>query len=206
MKSTEFKKIVNKKLAPFLRKENWKGSGFDYRKKVGNVIRLLTIQPSSSGGKFCIEIGIHFDFISLKTEKDLSKIKTWDVDIRNRLTPNESGDYWWDFPITEQIENSLFEEIKNLIFGKAELYFESYNDWDNETSKLSIEDIEKGNSKKIFPLPPLRSALMISRINLHLGRNEKAIEFAEYGLSKITGMKGSGLIPKFDEIKEKASR
>lgn len=47
---------------------------------------------------------------------------------------------------------------------------------------------------------------MLSRINLHLKNNEKAIEFAKYGLSKITGMKGSGLIPKFNETIEKASR
>lgn len=119
MKSTEFKKLVTKELAPFLRNLNWKGSGFNYSKKVGNIIRLLTIQPSSSGGKFCIEIGIHFDFIPLEIEKDLSKIKTWDVDIRNRLTPNESGDFWWDFPTTEHSVKSLFDEINSLIQKKG---------------------------------------------------------------------------------------
>lgn len=206
MKSTEFKKIVTKNLTPFLREKNWKGSGFYYTKNIENIIRIITIQPSRSGGKFCIEIGIHFDFIPLILPKDFSKIKTWDVDIHDRLTPDDFGDFWWDFPSNGQIENILFEEIKGLIIRKAEPYFDKYNNWKENISELKVTDIENGKSKKMFPIQPLRTILMIARINMHLGKNERAIEFSRYGLSVITGNKGSALIPIFNDIIEKASR
>jgi hypothetical protein len=203
MKSADFKKIVTKELAPVLRKNGWKGSGFDYTIHKDNIIKGLTIQPSGSGGKFCIEVGIHFDFIPLTVEKEFSKMKAWDMDIRSRLTPNNDYDFWWNFPKTEDQTRDLFEELVKLISSIGESYFEKFINWEDNVLKFSPEDVEEGVTKKLINITQMRTALLLARINKHLNNNEKAIEFSEYGLSKVNGNKGAGLIPHFEEIIKK---
>ena len=136
MKSADFKKIVTKELAPFLRYNEWKGTGFDYTRHIGNIIQAFTVQPSSAGGKFCIEIGVHFDFIPLSVEKEFSKMKTWDMDITTRLTPNNESDYWWDFPKNENESNLLFNELKRLISSNGHNYFDQFNKWEEICKKI----------------------------------------------------------------------
>jgi len=204
MKSADFKKIVTKELAPFLRENRWKGTGFDYNKHIGNIVRALTIQPSSSGGKFCIETGVHFDFIPLPVEKDLSKLKTWDMDITSRLTPNDETDFWWEFPKTDAEIESLFSKLKELISSKGEAYFNHFDNWEEIVSQFTTDSIENGDTKSFIRKPQTRTALFLARMNQYLNNHNKAIEFSEYGLSKIVGNKGSGLIPDFEEIIKKA--
>ncbi|MGD1841003.1 MAG: DUF4304 domain-containing protein [Thermonemataceae bacterium] len=206
MKSADFKKIVTKEIAPFLREQGWKGTGFNYTKHIGNIIRALTIQPSSAGGKFCVEIGIHFDFIPLKGGKEFTKMKTWDMEIRTRLTPHGESDFWWDFPTNENDRAQLFDALRELITTRGEAYFKPFDQWKEIITKFSIDDIENGNTKSLFKIPPLSTALLLARINDEIGNREKAIAFSKYGLSKIQGKKGAGLIPDFKSIIEKADK
>lgn len=203
MKSAEFKKIVSKELAPFLRENKWKGSGFNYTKQIGNIIRVITIQPSSAGLKFCIELGVDFDFLTVKNKTP--NIKTWNTEIRTRLTPNNENDFWWNFPNDENNTKALFEELKQLISTIVDFFFIQYDDWENTIPTLSVQNIENGDTQKLFKLHPLRTALLFARINSYLNNAQKAIEFSRYGISKINGIKGSSLISDFEEIINKNS-
>ena len=129
MNSSDFKKVVTKKLAPYLRNNGWKGSGFNFVNVGEPITKVLTIQPSSAGGKFCIEIGVYFDFIKLNESKDIKKLKTWDLEFSKRLTPESDSDYWWNFPKSEIEEEKIFEHITQLFETRGQNYFNSYNNW-----------------------------------------------------------------------------
>ncbi len=204
MKSSEFKKIVAKEFAPFLRKQGWKGSGFDFRKEDNGIINVLTIQPSRYGGEFCVEIGVYFYFLPplMKLEFQLvpNKIKTWDLEVRRRMAPNENEDYWWKFPEDEEDSKDLFEGLKKLFLEQAISYFENYQQWQGFISNVSVEDIENGATRHFFNSTALRTALFVARVKEYLGEKDEAILFSEYGLSKIEGKRGSGLREYFEKI------
>ena len=82
LNSAEFKKLVSKHFAPFLRENGWKGTGFIYRRfKSNNIIEVLEFSPDKYGGKFGIALGVHFDFIELPLLKDFTKIRIMHLDI-----------------------------------------------------------------------------------------------------------------------------
>ncbi len=204
MKSSEFKKVVTKNFAPFLRKNGWKGSGFDFRKEENDIINVLKIQPSRYGGEFCIEIGVYFSFLSplleLEFKIDSKKITTWDLEIRKRLTPDGKKDFWWKFPNNEAEAESVFEEIKTLFLKNAIPYFDKYQHWKDFAYSVSIDKIENGDTKDFFTSIPLRTALFVARLKEYLGEKEDAVLFSKYGLSKIEGQRGAGLIKYFEKI------
>ena len=203
MKSTEFKKIITKEISPFLRQKKWKGSGFDYNKQTENVVKAIKFQPNRYGGEFCIELGVHFDFIPI-ADKEMKKIKTGDMEIRIRLTPNNKSDYWWNFPKNETEKVKLFTEIKELINNKGNIFFDKYIDWENTILKFTPDDIKKGNTKEYFNITSLRTTLMLAKMNIYKENWSNAVELSNFGLSEIKGRKGSSLIPEFKEIIKKA--
>ncbi|MCX2679956.1 DUF4304 domain-containing protein [Galbibacter sp. EGI 63066] len=204
MNSSDFKKIVTIKLAPYLRANGWKGSGFNFVKVGKPITKVLTIQPSSAGGKFCIEIGIYFDFIKLNKNKEPKKLKTWDLEFRTRLTPESESDYWWNFPKSELEESKVFKNIIRLFETRGQDYFNSYNDWRENFFNISPSDIEEKKVWKHIPMTKIRTALFLARMHDHFGNPEKVKPLAEYGLTQVDGKKGSGLINEFNELIEKS--
>ncbi len=206
MNSADFEKLISKQLAPFLKQDDWNVNGLDFTKQVNNVVHVITIQLASSEDKFCIEMGVHFDFLPLIIEKELSKLKTWDLEIRKRLTPTGESDYWWYFPKNEQEEKVLIEEISQLIKFKAGQYFNRYEDWTKTVSELKTEDIGTEKVQDLFPMLQTKASLMLARMNLHLKQHKRAVEFAKFGLMKIKETKNSPrLRHEFEEIIEKAN-
>ena len=63
-------------------------------------------------------------------------MKTWDMDITTRLTPNNESDYWWDFPKNENESNLLFNELKRLISSNGHNYFDQFNKWEEICKKI----------------------------------------------------------------------
>lgn len=94
-----------------------------------NVVRAITMHVKESERKFRIEIGIHFDFLSLKRRILPFSISTSYFDYKNRLTPNGESDYWWDFPKDENESKLLIGEIRTMIPKKLEQDFENYESW-----------------------------------------------------------------------------
>ncbi len=204
MKSSEFKKIVAKEFAPFLREQGWKGSGFDFRKEDNDIINVLKIQASRDGGVFCIEIGVYFNFLpplmDLGVQINPNKITTWDLDVRCRISPNKKNDDWWKFPKSEKDSKKLFKDLKKVFLKQAVSYFEKYQDWKTFIANVSIEDIENGAADNFYNSTALRTTLFVARVKEYLGEKDDAILFSEYGLSKIEGKHGSGLKEYFEKI------
>jgi len=205
MKSTEFKKIVTKRLAPYLRDNGWKGTGFNFLKQNDTTTQVLTIQPSGAGGKFCVEIGVFFHFMADYTNKEPSKLKTWDLEFRTRLAPANESDHWWDFPKSESAEDGIFESIIDLLETTGKDYFDSYSDWKQNFKKISPEDIEDKRVWTYIPLTKIRTALFLARFHDHHENLDQIRPLAEYGLAQVDGRKGSALIAEFNKLIKKSS-
>jgi|GEM_PF-3436822 len=213
--SAEFRKMIAKHFSPKLRELGWKGSGFDFRKAVGEqYIHLLTIQPSRYGGKVWVELGIHLKLFdgTFGREYDLKKIKTWDVEMRTRLTPknNKEIDYAWSLEDSEIKNRMVIQSIWNAFQENGPAFFDHFQDFPGPFAGIEPQDLLKENRDKYFnvkglPLPAdIRGAWIMAQISLTLKEPERVIAFAELGLNLITGPRGSGMIPDFEKMIEMA--
>lgn len=205
MHNSKIKILIKNDIAPKLRAEGWKGSDFSFRRENKNeTIDLLQFQINRDGRSFCIEIGIYFPFIESPFVSDFKKVKVYDTDIRKRLTPNGEEDYWWEYSIAER---RLINHLSKTYDNSAKPFFEYFNHWKKNLSKITIDDIVKENLDKGFPLET-RTALFLAKIHFQLENSTKVITFSKFGLSTISGNVGSALIPEFEKLIElsKSSR
>ncbi|MFK7947109.1 MAG: DUF4304 domain-containing protein [Saprospiraceae bacterium] len=117
---------IKTNIAPKLREQNWKGTGFHFRRVNDNqTIDLLMVQMNRDSRSFCIEIGVYFTFIESLFVTDLKKVKAYDTDIRKRLTPNDEDDYWWDI-INNRLDKAFLLDTRTALF-LAKIHFQLGN-------------------------------------------------------------------------------
>ncbi|HSZ85876.1 MAG TPA: DUF4304 domain-containing protein [Puia sp.] len=192
MVANNFKKLVNKNLAPDIRQLGWKGSGFHfYQPNSNHVVNIFGLRGAWYGGSVCCETAIHFDFIQDLAHKqiDISKTTYASCVIRKRLSPKGTGDYHWILRDTEE------ENIKsiNQIWGAFKTHgLAFYNDFANFPYPFDIiqpQDLEKNNQylilNKYYLHNQIHLAWLLKEINLFIGRQEKAKEFATFGLTEV---------------------
>lgn len=196
------KKSITTNLAPELRKEGWKGSGFKfYRLRDNHIIELISFYGDRSGRKMYVEIGIHIDFIPLSVPCELTKMQTSRVDIRRRLTPN-TDEIDWYFPHSENGLIQLNSDLHKAYATKGKQFFSLFNNWEDTFFEMTPIDIENYNGPIPFPTKGRTARILALAFN-HMGNAEKAKEFAQYGLSTIIGPNGSALRPEFEAILNK---
>lgn len=198
--STIFQKSIAQGFAKKLRQDGWKGSGFHFRRtKENNITELVSFFPSRYGGEFYVEIGIHFDFIPLDKFVDPKKINTSNIDIRRRMGNPKNELNNWEYPKTERGLLQLNQELLNSFQSDGEKFFNLFSNWEIELLSIRPEDRQIKKSNIPFP-PEIRTARILSFLNLHQKKYKVAKEFAEYGLSKINGPNGKSLEKDFLKI------
>ena len=116
-------------------------------------------------------------------------------DIMDSLTPKGQYDYWWPAKRAKRQVKS----IKALFQKEVTAFFERYTSFPDAFESIMLEDIESGAASVILPsMTYVRMALFLARVNEYIGRSEKAIQFAKYGLDNIGRAKG--LVKSFEEI------
>lgn len=189
MNAAKFRKLLSKHFSPNIRKLGWKGSGFDYRKIQDNhVLNLFGIQGSWMGGSVCCETAIHFDFFpDLSGQNDVENIKYASCILRDRLSPDGTGDYHWRF---SESEEQNIESVKSIwtTFEKHGLRF--YKDFENfpyPFDSIKVEDLQDNNYRvlgKYHITNGIEFARLLKEINMFIGNRPLAIEFSEYGIEK----------------------
>ena len=199
IKSAEFKKIVSKEIGPFLRAQGWKGSGFKYRRNKYGVQNEILFQGSSAGRKFCINLNSSLELNQPLENELINGENTWNFS--NRLTPDDSSDYWWEFPGRNGAYDELIEELKGLIEGKVDLHFSKWDNWQDQISTIKPNDLNSGIAGKLFYGTTEFSRLILCAIHhIYLGNKERTTEFANLAKAKIKGGRGSGRLPLLNEI------
>lgn len=206
--SKEFKIAVSKYFAPQLRKQGWKGSGFNFYKDDLPIILVISVIPNRYGGSFYIELGIHYSFITDISGEKLNhkELKTYQLDFRRRLKDKE-GKVDWKYTSDIESCSKLLEHILNTFHTNGKSFFAQFDQsgapW-LSINPTDIDDITQHSKYVDFELPPdARSAWMISQILGFYDQKIEAVEMAKYGLSKITPPQGQALIQPLNNLIEK---
>lgn len=207
MKNAAFKTILKKHFAPKMLALGYAQlSDLSWNKKgADNYVYSIALEFGRGGGYCFLESGIHLDFIPLgySTEKPvLEKTEPIVSMFRTRLTNslNERDDF-----IYEDKEGAILicDYLYWAVTDEAEANFAEYTHFPAPFADITVEDLKNNVSYGKFRFPgDFHPALQLARINLYVGNQARANEFADYGISLITGVRGSALIPHFEKIKE----
>jgi len=195
----DFTEQVETILVPYFKEQGFAQSGIDnYRRYKKPFIHCIWLQERSDRKALCVNLGVHLDFLPLCGMISIPKVEEViqpACDITDRLTPKGQYDYWWP---AERAKRQV-KSIKALYQKEGIAFFERYTSFPDVFESITLEDIKSSNASVILPgMTYVRMALFLARVNEYIGRSEKAIQFAEYGLGNIGRAKG--LIKPFEEI------
>jgi hypothetical protein len=175
-------------LAPLLREHGFSGSGVTFRRHSGEVIQLLHIQGSRSGGSFCVNLGLHLAFLPTVRgdTPDPRKITESLCEFRKRLAPEGQSDYWWNYGADARDAASSVDHLVNVTLQVGLPHFERFRYFPGPFDGITPQILAAGD----FTMLPgnvtaAGGALAMARISAHLGRRERAREFAAVGLASL---------------------
>lgn len=188
-----FYKLLREDFYHKLREYGFKGSGQHFRRVNGDVIHTINIQNNKYGGSCCLNLGLHLSFLPIAWPKDqmpdLGKIKEIDCAFRRRLAPEGKSDFWWKFKGSDLFgspEKSV-EHLVKTYFYVGELEFGKYDTTDKIASMIPLEQIESEEYISAFGgVVPVYGALVMAKINKHLGKIGLCRDYAKSGL-KVLG-------------------
>jgi hypothetical protein len=184
-----FQSQVKLVLEPVLVADGFRASGTTYRRSLGEVIHVLTLQGSAHGGQCCVSLGIHLTFLptvgAAKTCAP-SKITDPECEFRTRLAPPGDTDFWWSYGTTEHEARTSAESILHRYREVGVPYFQRFSKFPDDFIRVSPAMLA---SDAPLPFPgrntEVRRALSLSRIALYTGRVADAHQFAEFGLARV---------------------
>jgi Domain of unknown function (DUF4304) len=186
---SQFHAQVRKILTPALSAEGFHASGTTYRRALGEMLHVITLQGSVHGGQCCVCLGIHLAFLPTVGSSgipDAEKIEEPECEFRTRLTPIGQADSWWTYGQTEREAAASAESILSLYRAVGAPYFARFSHFPVDFARVTPEMLASDSE---LPFPPegtfVRRALALSRIALHIGRAADARAFAEIGLSRV---------------------
>lgn len=199
--------LIKELLEPELKKYGFEAEGLSFWKETGDhYIYSLIVQLNRFGTSFCVEMGVHVDFLpnSLNQVIKPSDIAPYDCLFRKRLSPADE-DYWWDYGKTEKDAISSIQQL-TADFKKYGLnYFNQFGKFPDPLDKITAEDFAAED--EIFcslgAHLGLRLASAIARIKLFSGNKEDAIKICRWGLDNI--QKKTMFIPVFENIIKEAN-
>ena len=192
---SQFFGFLKEEFAPALRDAGFKGSGAHFRRVAGEVINAIWIQGSRSGDKCAVNLGLHLTFLPLCWKDELpraGRIKQIDCEFRCRLSPEGKGDYWWEY--YGGLLNPASKNARHLIesyFEWGEPLFQAYSSVQSIASMITLDQLRSENFINAFggvTIP--RAALVMARIQVHMGNSDRAAEFARAGLEKLGSASG----------------
>ncbi|GAB5398917.1 MAG: hypothetical protein Aureis2KO_05020 [Aureisphaera sp.] len=195
MDAAGFKKLVAKHFAPRIRKLDWKGSGFHFRKVEDNhVVKIFGLQGSWDGGSVCCETAIHFDFIPDLAGKPFDKATYASCIIRERLSPKGEGDYHWTFRDKEEDNVKSINQIWDAFETYGQRFYNDFNNFPEPFLSITPQDFNQtrflghGKKKRVKILDKyyihneIHLAWLLKEINSFLGKRDSALEFVELGM------------------------
>lgn len=189
MNASEFKKLINKTFATNIRQLGWKGSGFHFYKADPNhIVNIFGLQGSWTGGDVCCETAIHFDFIPDLAHNDINLSRTTYASciIRQRLSPKGEGDYHWAFH--DGVEQNLksINQIWESFMTHGFRFYSDFEDFPKPFDSIKPSDIENSRNYRLlgkyYVMNHIELVWLLKEINVFIGRNPTAKEFASLGL------------------------
>jgi hypothetical protein len=189
MNASEFKKLVNKTFATNIRQLGWKGSGFHfYRADPNHIVNIFGLQVGWTGGAVCCETAVHFDFIPDlgHSDVDVSRTTYASCIIRQRLSPKGDGDYSWAFSDREEENLRSIHQIWDSFRTHGLRFYSEFEDFPAPFDSIKPSDIETSKNYRLlgkyYIMNHIELVWLLKEVNLFIGRNPTAKEFADLGL------------------------
>jgi hypothetical protein len=185
----QFLAQIKQVFVPVLKADGFTGSGNTYRRVTGDVIHVLTLQGSVSGGRCCVCLGIHLSFLPGQgslSAPDPKIIDVPDCEFSSRLTPLGQSDAWWPYGVSEDEARESAESICRLYQQIGAPYFQRFSTFPEDFTRVTPAMLTAGGE---LPFPSggtfVQLALALARIAQRVGRVEDARQFAETGLERV---------------------
>ncbi|KRE55976.1 DUF4304 domain-containing protein [Paenibacillus sp. Soil750] len=141
MRTSEFRKLIKKHLAPTLNEFGFIGTDHHFVKDTKNhVINAIVIQADKNGGSCVVDLGVHLDFLpnTIKEYIPSSKLTVYDCEFRTRLVNelkwfqknvlrNKEREIWFRYGHTEEESKTVIQEMKDMILSQGTSYFSQFN-------------------------------------------------------------------------------
>lgn len=205
-KYTDFKSKFKDLITPIIKEKGFTGSGYTYRLIEDQVVYVINFGLDGTRSKLCCDLGIHLrkykdDFDYSGDPINSASIKLYQCDIYKRLKPAKwVDDFWWGL---EKVENeSIINEIKQLIESEAFLFFQLYNNYSVPFLTLNKENFENNDFEKLgsnIGGQPLKLAYISASEQMDIG-NKNCIDIINWGVSKSLEHKNKKYEKKFNEL------
>ncbi|MDF1699113.1 MAG: DUF4304 domain-containing protein [Saprospiraceae bacterium] len=200
IKSSDFKKLVSKEIGPFLRKNGWKGSGYDYTRKKYGVLNKIKFQGSSGGRKFCINLNTTVQLQPSFENQLINERNEWNFS--DRLSPHQNHEHWWDFPERNTDYTPLMNELKSVFENYGDDTFKIWDNWEETTLSLDESTLNSDFFETLFyGTTDIMKLMFCATHSIYSNKFEKAKELSLLGIEKIKEhVRGEGAVPIFQEI------
>lgn len=184
---------LKKHFGPVLRSDGFKGSARTYRRVRGELVHVVNIQGSMSGGQFAVNLGAHLAFLPdvLGNDVDPAKLTEMLCEFRGRMR-GSGVDQWWKYQNDEKSATRAVAEMVKVWKSHGKGQLEALGAYPADFARLTPADLDSG----AFDFGGLTSsgarlALVFARTRAHEGRADESRAFVAYGLSvagRATGL------------------
>ena len=139
---------IKEHLAPVLKSDGFKGSGRTYRRVNGDLIQIVNVQGSRSGGKFAINLAVHPLCIpDLRSETpNPSKIIEEYCEFRCRLSEH-GADQWWEYENSMESMSEAIKAATSVYCSVGRPLFEPFCGQNTPLHQITAAELENGSQR-----------------------------------------------------------
>ena len=185
-----FLSILREQFFPALRDAGFKGSGFHFRRALGEVIHTIWIQGSRDGKRCWVSLGLHLAFLPVRGRNelpDLRAIKQIDCEFKWRLAPSGVTDHSWAYHDGILNPSSrLAGDLARVYFEFGEPVFQKHDSVESIAKLISVNELRDAEYlETLGGMTVPRAALTMARVHQHLGNTAQASQYASIGLQRL---------------------
>jgi hypothetical protein len=175
-------------LSPVLKSDGFVGSGRTFRRVSGDLIQVVQVQGSRSGGKFAINLSIQPQSIPdvLGNTPDASKIREELCEFRRRLSGTGRADQWWDHTASKQSMDAAVRAAAAVYASVGRRLFLEQTGPEAPLHKVTPAQFDSGQySFSGFSSTKVRMARSLALMRQSVGNLVDASAFAGIALANI---------------------
>ena len=175
-------------LSPILKSDGFAGSGRTFRRVSGDLIQVIQVQGSRSGGKFAVNLGIQPLSIPdvLGNAPDARKIKEESCEFRRRLSGANRADQWWDHTASKQSMDTAVQSAAAVYASVGRRLFLEQTGSEAPLHRLTPAQFDSGQySFSGFGSTKVRMARALALMRQSVGNLVDASAFARIALANI---------------------
>lgn len=180
-----FLRILMPLLNPVLNELGLAGRWPEYRRVGEERLDALDFQESEYGGRYYVNLGVHFSFLSDVREGqrvDLATLRASSCEFWTRLHGEGEIDSAFLFGKSDEAALAEAARLVQLLARQGAAFYKGFDTFPQSCAHLTPDQIEGQNPNEFLGMPRANAALLMARVMHRLGDRERCRAFAEMGL------------------------